>query len=155
MADSPSASGACLCGACLCGAVSMTIKHLPSHIDACHCSMCRKWGGGPALGFGCNELDIKGTDNVTAYDSSDWAQRAFCKTCGTHLYYRLKALDQYFVPAGFFQNLQGIEFTEEIFYDEKPAYYSFANPTHKLTGEEVFAKYAVLNPLDRQTEPRS
>ncbi len=45
------------------------------------------------------------------------------------------------MPAGLFQD--GTEFTlrEQIFIDEKPAGYDFANDTPKLTGAEVFAKY--------------
>ena len=30
----------------------------------------------------------------------------------------------------------------QIFIDEKPAYYDFANKTHNMTGAEVFAQFA-------------
>ncbi|MGC8713094.1 MAG: hypothetical protein ACP5RH_11940 [Leptodesmis sp.] len=36
-------------GKCLCGAITVTTPDKP-HIDACHCGMCWRWGGGPALG---------------------------------------------------------------------------------------------------------
>jgi hypothetical protein len=144
--DSPAADAepASLSASCLCGAVSLTIQTAPDHVDACHCSMCRKWGGSPAMGFPCDELKVSGEDAVTIYPSSDWAERAFCSTCGTHLYYRLKGRNQYFVPIGFFQQCNDVAFTEEIFYDEKPDFYSFANATTKMTGQEAFAKYAAL-----------
>ncbi len=32
--------------------------------------------------------------------------------------------------------------TSQIFIDEKPAYYDFANKTHNMTGAEVFAAFA-------------
>ncbi len=41
-----------------------------------------------------------------------------------------------------FEDLSGFTFTEEIFIDEKPAIYAFANATHKMTGAEVFAAFA-------------
>ena len=36
----------------------------------------------------------------------------------------------------------GYAFTSQIFIDEKPAYYDFANKTHNMTGAEVFAAFA-------------
>jgi len=35
-----------------------------------------------------------------------------------------------------------VTFTSEIFIDEKPDYFSFANDTKKMTGAEVFAMFA-------------
>jgi hypothetical protein len=37
-----------------------------------------------------------------------------------------------------------VPFTEEIFIDERPPYYAFANETTQLTDEEVVRKYASL-----------
>ncbi len=36
-------------GACLCGAVQIDVEVNSEEITVCHCSMCRTWGGGPAL----------------------------------------------------------------------------------------------------------
>jgi hypothetical protein len=106
--------------------------------------MCRKWGGGPALGFSCEEVEVSDPSQVATYPSSDWAQRAFCRQCGTHLYWQLQGRDLYFLTAGFFPGLTEVPFTEEIFIDERPPYYAFANDTTKLTGEEVFRQFASL-----------
>jgi hypothetical protein len=129
-------------GHCLCGAVTITAPDT-SVMDACHCTMCRRWGGGPLLSVHCPaDMQIEGREHIRAWRSSEWAERAFCGRCGTHLYYRLLSGGDYFaVPAGLFQD--GTEFTlrEQIFIDEKPAGYDFANDTPKLTGAEVFAKY--------------
>ena len=111
-------------------------------MGACHCSMCRKWGGGPLLAIDCGtNVEIVGEEHVTAYDSSDWAQRGFCNRCGTHLFYRLKENNQYVVPVGLFDDQPDISFGSQIFIDEKPGYYTFANQTTFMTGAEVFAKY--------------
>jgi hypothetical protein len=135
-------------GKCLCGVISI---HTPdkTHIDACHCGMCRRWGGGPALGLSCgSDVQIDGTDKLKVYKSSDWAERAFCGECGTHLFYRLTDSNEYFVPAGLFQDDAAFEFTEQIFIDRKPNYYDFANQTVNLSEAEVFAKFAASESLE-------
>lgn len=128
-------------GQCLCGAVTMSTA--PQHkVAACHCGMCRKWGGGPYLAVHCGtDIQITGEEHIAQYDSSDWAARAFCKCCGTHLFYRFKPTNEYIVSAGFFDAQASFMFTEQIFIDHKPAYYDFANPTQNLTEQQVIAQY--------------
>ncbi|OAO03070.1 GFA family protein [Parasphingorhabdus sp.] len=127
-------------GHCLCGAVKITAKQAPSHVGTCHCNMCRRWGSGPFMELDCGtDVAIEGEENVTIYPSSDWAERAFCKICGTHLLYRLKGSGEHMVCAGIFGDIDGLEFTSQVFIDEKPAYYSFAEDTKNMTGAELFA----------------
>ncbi|OWY69010.1 aldehyde-activating protein [cyanobacterium TDX16] len=130
-------------GSCLCGAVSLSTTSFDRHIAACHCSMCRKWGGGALLAVECgSDVSFKGEENVGIYQSSEWAERGFCKKCGSHLFYRLKQNHQYYIPAGIFDNDEGLVFEHQVFIDEKPAYYSFANETKNMTGAELFAQFA-------------
>lgn len=129
-------------GQCLCGVITITAPD-KQEIDACHCGMCRRWGGGPALGLAVGpEVEIEGSDKLKTYRSSDWAERAFCGECGTHVYYKLLPTGDFFLPAGLFQDEVGFEFKEQIFIDRKPGYYEFANQTLNLTEAEVFAKFA-------------
>ena len=128
---------------CVCGKVTMTAKKVKSKVGACHCSTCRQWGGGPLMTIDCgSEVEISGASNVARYDSSAWAERGFCNHCGSHLFYRLKQNDQYIVPVGLIEEQQQLSFDHQIFIDEKPDYYEFANQTHNMTGAEVFAAYA-------------
>ena len=130
-------------GSCLCGAVSLSTTSIDRHIAACHCSMCRKWGGGALLAVECgSDVSFGGEENIGVYQSSEWAERGFCKQCGSHLYYRLKQNHQYYIPAGIFDNDEGLVFAHQVFIDEKPAYYSFANETKNITGAELFAQFA-------------
>ena len=130
-------------GKCLCGAVSIIAEEVKPQVGACHCGMCRKWGGRPLLAVDCgSEVTISDEELVHRYQSSEWAERGFCKSCGTHLFYRLKPNNQYIVPVDLFDGLSKLEFDHQIFIDEKPDFYSFANKTHTMTGEEVFAQYA-------------
>ena len=129
-------------GTCLCGAVSLSAADRVS-MAACHCGMCRRWGGGPLLAVHCSgEVSIEGRDEITVFKSSDWAERGFCARCGTHLFYRLVTANEYIVPVGLFQDGTRFHFDEQIFIDHKPSYYDFANATAQLTEAEVFAKYA-------------
>jgi hypothetical protein len=111
-------------------------------IGVCHCGFCRRWSGGPMLAVHCGpDVTFTGTDQIVVYASSDWAERAFCKQCGTHLYYKFLANGEYFVPAGAFDS-GDFKLASQIYIDKKPAYYAFANQTPTLTQEEVIAQYA-------------
>lgn len=130
-------------GQCLCGAVQITTKTTTRDVGACHCSTCRKWTGGPFLAVHCGAgVRFEGEAHISTFNSSDWAERGFCNRCGTHLFYRLKLDGQYALPVGLFDDGPGWVLAEQIFIDEKPSFYEFANPTKNLTGAEVFAAYA-------------
>lgn len=127
---------------CLCGAVRVTAKNVGTDVGACHCGMCRKWGGGPFLAIECgSDVSFQGEENISVFDSSQWAERGFCGKCGSHLFYRLKDSKQHFLPAGLFDNHREFVLDHQVFIDRKPAYYSFANQTRDLTEAEVFAMY--------------
>lgn len=127
-------------GSCLCGKIEIEAADA-SDLGLCHCSMCRRWSGGPMFAVHCGtDVSFSG-DEPSTFASSDWAERGFCATCGTHLFYHLLPNDEYVLPAGLFQDVE-FKFTSEIFIDEKPAYYEFSNESEKLTGQQVFEQYA-------------
>ncbi|MEL6870974.1 MAG: GFA family protein [Pseudomonadota bacterium] len=130
-------------GACLCGTVKITADARAAEIGACHCTMCRTWGGGPFLGVDCGTTaQITGREHVTTFDSSEWAERGFCTVCGTHLFYRLKQQDRYIVPAGFFEHAAAFSMDHQLFIDHKPEWYAFAGETKNMTGQQVFDIFA-------------
>lgn len=130
-------------GHCLCESVAIETSNV-SEFEACHCSMCRRWGGGPFLAVHCDSsISITGSDAITVFQSSDWAERAFCQNCGSHLYYHLKPTDEYIVPIGLFQEHDKLTFKQQIFIDKKPDYYAFSNQTDNLTEQQVFEKFGV------------
>lgn len=129
-------------GKCLCGAVRITAKNVGKSVGACHCHMCRTWGGGPLMAIDCgSDVIIDGAENVSVYDSSAWAERGFCRQCGSHLFYRIKESGEHIIPVGIFGSDEGFVFDNQVFIDEKPSFYSFSNKTHDMTGAEIFAKY--------------
>ena len=130
-------------GHCLCGAVSFTAINAGKRVDACHCGMCRRWGGGPFMAVSCgSEVEFDGEDKIRVYDSSPWAERGFCGECGSHLFYRLKETREHEIPAGLFDDQGGFHFEMQVFTDRRPDYYRFANETAEMTEQEVIDMYA-------------
>ena len=130
-------------GSCLCGAVHITVKSMSKHVGACHCRMCRQWGGGPLMAVDCGaDVAFEDEENISVFKSSGWAERGFCNKCGGHLFYRLKESKQYFMPVGLFDDDKMFVFDHQVFIDEKPSFYCFSNETNDMTGEELFAKFA-------------
>ncbi len=129
-------------GKCLCGAVKFTAEAVETHHHACHCGMCRRWSGGPLFAAAVNGLKFQGRDQVATYQSSDWAERGFCRRCGTNLFYYLKPADQYMMCVGAFDDPAPFKLIGEIYIDHKPAGYDFAGDLPKMTEAEVLAKYA-------------
>ncbi len=129
-------------GSCLCGAVVIIARKLSPNVGACHCNMCRKWGGGPLMAVDCG-TDVSFSDEkyISVFNSTDWAERAFCNQCGSHLFYRLKESQQHIVPVGLFDDAEQFVLNHQVFIDEKPAFYSFSNKTKDMTGAEVFAEF--------------
>ena len=129
-------------GHCLCGAVSFTVKDMNYSVDTCHCGMCRRWGGGPLMFVDCRtNVIFEGQENITVYDSSEWAERAFCSKCGSHLFYRLKHNSAHQMLVGQFDEQDQFHFDLQVFTDYKPAFYDFANNTRKLTEAEVLEEF--------------
>ena len=130
-------------GSCLCGDVSFTAKNVSKSVGACHCSMCRKWGGGPLMAVDCGtDVIFEGEEYISVFNSSKWAERGYCNRCGSHLFYRLKESKQHMMAAGLFDDNTMFKLDHQVFIDEKPDFYSFANETNNMTGAEVFEKYA-------------
>lgn len=86
-------------------------------------------------------VQVSGGENLGVYVSSAWAERGFCRQCGSHLFYRMQEGEHYFIPAGLF-NEELMKLDHQVFIDEKPGYYAFAQETHCLTGAEVFEHFA-------------
>lgn len=129
-------------GRCLCGAVRFRAEGVETEHHACHCGMCRRWSGGPLFATPVAFITFEGEANVARYDSSDWAQRGFCKTCGTNLFYYFKPADKYIVSVGAFDDPKAFRLVGEIYIDHKPEGYAFAGDLPKQTEAEFLAQFA-------------
>jgi len=129
-------------GKCLCGAVQFEVEVANTEVAACHCNMCRNWSGGPMITIDCGDsFKVSAQAPILRFQSSEWAERGFCTLCGTHLFYFLKPNNQYHLPAGLLKIEEQYNFSHQIFIDEKPEYYDFANKTKNMTGAELFSHF--------------
>lgn len=131
-----------LTGRCVCGACEFEATSASTSLGACHCGLCRRWGGGPLLAVECGtNVAFEDASPVRIFSSSDWAERGFCTECGTHLFYRLKENGEYHIPVGLFTDDGAFRFDHQVFIDEKPDYYAFDGKTKNMTGAELFALF--------------
>lgn len=126
-------------GRCLCGSVTYSADDVATDAHSCHCGMCRRWNGGPALAVGVGKVNFNNDKIIKRYSSSDWAERGFCSACGTNLFYRLKEADRYFLWLGTFDDQAPFNLKLEIYIDEKPSTYDLAGERTRLTGDEFIA----------------
>lgn len=136
-------------GGCLCGAVRFTLNAAPTEYAACHCGMCRKFSGGIELGVQVPPGGVvwDNEDAIKTYASSDWAERGFCGTCGSSLFWRLTAegpmQGMLSLSGGALDTLEGIRLTSEIYIDHKPAGHDFAGDHMRMTEAELLASMGI------------
>lgn len=134
---------ASLTGGCMCGKVRFHLDRAPERISACHCDMCRRWCGGPLLAIhDLGPVHFDDETEIVCYRSSEWAERGFCRICGSNLFYRLVGSGEIMLAAGTLDDQSGLKLESQVFIDEKPDCYAFANETRMMTGAELFALYA-------------
>jgi hypothetical protein len=127
----------------LCGAVRVRITAPHTAVDVCHCAMCRRWAGGPWMGIRVErDIAIEGRQHVGVFRSSQWAERAFCKLCGSNLYWRVVDKDIYYLSAGVLDDQAALQLAMQMFIDDKPHFYDIAGDAPRLTGEQVVALFA-------------
>jgi len=79
-----------LTGGCRCGAVRYQAEvDDPQRHGLCHCRDCRRSSGAPAMAWLAVPKDTFAVTRgeATRWDGNGGAERYFCGTCGTGLYY--------------------------------------------------------------------
>ncbi|WP_299880587.1 GFA family protein [uncultured Sulfitobacter sp.] len=122
-------------GSCLCGGVTYTLTGTLRNSVACHCLQCRKTSGHyvSATQVGPDQLKITRDDSLRWYQSSPQAQRGFCATCGSSLFWRHDADNgATSVMSGTLEGATGITTEKHIFVADKGDYYEIADdlPQH-------------------------
>ncbi|MHA7818889.1 MAG: GFA family protein [Erythrobacter sp.] len=127
-------------GHCLCGAVGIDLRDAHHEVDVCHCRMCQRWTGSMYAGIEGEDFIVTGEDHITVYPSSEWAERAFCKTCGSSLWYKFLPTGGRTFIAGLFDLPNGLPIKQQIFVDEKPDWYDLVQQSPMKTGAEIIAE---------------
>ena len=91
-------------GQCMCGAVTIAATRADPIVRACHCDMCRRWTSSMYMSVPTTPGSISVSGPVKKYSSSDWAERAFCDTCGSALWYATVHDDHKNLAAGLCDN---------------------------------------------------
>lgn len=139
-------------GGCLCGAVRFSARLPGLAFGACHCEMCRRWTGSALLGMTVPEGDISwsGTEHIATRQTSGWAMRAWCRECGSGLYFRVTDGGPYAggveLPIGLFDDASGLTMSNEIYIDHKPDSFAYFGEGRTLmTRADCVAKFATLD----------
>ncbi|MGY6550053.1 MAG: GFA family protein [Roseinatronobacter sp.] len=136
-------------GGCLCGAVRFTLQLASREIGACHCEMCRRWAGSAFLAISVPETQVTwdGAENIARFASSDWAERANCRNCGSPLFYHVTIdapmRDNLEIAIGALDDPSGLFLAEEIYIDHKPECFSFEGAHPRLTRRETLEKFGI------------
>lgn len=138
-------------GGCLCGAVRFRAGLTKREFGACHCSMCRRWTGSALLGMTVPEGNVEwqGSEHIASRQTSPWAMRAWCRECGSALYYKVTMDNEWAgnleLPIGVFDNASGLTMSNEIYIDHKPDSFAYAGEGRKLmTRQDCIEKFSLL-----------
>lgn len=75
-------------GGCQCGRIRYRAAGAPNLASICHCRMCQRASGGPFMVFVRFAVEqVTWSTQPELFASSNLAERAFCKACGTPLSY--------------------------------------------------------------------
>ena len=127
-------------GQCLCGAVKLRFTLPSTGFQACHCQQCQRWtGGGPLYAIRVDDLAIEGEEAIAAYHASQHGERAFCRVCGSTLYWRLQGKAVRFIAPGLLDDQSDLTLEEEIFVDHRPGWLPAADGASQSTEAEQHA----------------
>ncbi|WP_299704815.1 GFA family protein [uncultured Tateyamaria sp.] len=133
-------------GGCLCGAVRFAARNVPTTFSICHCPSCRRWTGSALfeVSVKTDDLTWTGSEHIATRATSDWAERAWCRECGTNLYFRQTKPGKWFggtdLPLGIFDDPDVFTLSHEIFVDHMPAGLRLEdNGQKRLTRNDVVA----------------
>jgi hypothetical protein len=111
-------------GGCHCGAVRFRAVGPLRQILICHCSDCLKitgtsWG---ASAVHADHFTLLTDAGLRWYRSSSWAERGFCTTCGSQMFYRRDDLPLVSIAPGAFDDGDMLTVSGQIYADSHPSW---------------------------------
>jgi hypothetical protein len=113
-------------GGCLCGAVRYRAMARRLRGVICHCSICRRHSGAPALAFVHFPLAAFAwlTAEPSWYRSSRYAQRGFCAACGSTMAMREEVLsDRVQICVGSLDDPNKVHIDDHVWTSERVAWF--------------------------------
>ena len=128
-------------GQCLCGAVKITAMVDNPILRACHCDMCKRHTSSMFMSLETVPGSVEIEGPAKSFRSSDWAERGFCETCGSTLWYGTVEDGIRHPAAGLFHNAADAALKLEFYADMIPDGYALAGKHRKLSTEETIALF--------------
>lgn len=129
-------------GQCMCGAIRFQAE-TGNAFSICHCKMCQRWSAGVFMGVPTESFRVTaGEENLSVVRTSEWAERAFCRLCGSNMYYKADAMPTPAVTLGNLDDASGLVPRSQYYIDKKPDGFSIAEETVKMTEAECIAHFA-------------
>ena len=112
-------------GSCLCGGVVYEVHGPLRDVITCHCTQCRKQTGHYMAATGASPDDFRLVEagQLRWYRSSPKAERGFCGTCGSVLFWRAEGHTNISITAGTIDGPTGVVTEGHIFCANKGDYY--------------------------------
>jgi hypothetical protein len=125
-----------LTGGCQCGAVRYAWTTPPAHSSVCYCRMCQKASGQPMMGFtgGKREHLTWTRGQPSIFQSSNLAERGFCKDCGTPLTYAFAGTDRISVTINSLDDPEAMPPTKQYGTESKVAW---LDKVHDLPSQRI------------------
>lgn len=123
-------------GGCLCGKVRFQAKGPLRDVVFCHCSQCRKQSGlyFAATSVPADALDLTGAAQITWFAASEFAQRGFCRTCGSALFWKPNNAARYAILAGAFDEPDFLVPGYHICTEGRAVFYAIADGLPQFKG---------------------
>jgi len=116
-------------GGCLCGAVNYEINGPMRNVVYCHCEQCRKTSGHfvAATAVSLQDLNVSEGAGLEWYQSSETADRGFCKRCGSSIFWRPTHGRYMVVMAGTLNAPTNLKSREHIYTADASDYYDITD----------------------------
>ncbi|MFT5579374.1 MAG: hypothetical protein ACI9WS_002133 [Paraglaciecola psychrophila] len=110
-----------LSGSCMCGSVRYEVGGEFRDVIACHCIECRKASGHytAATSVRPEKLKLLEDKGLAWFRSSPYAQRGFCRECGSTLFWKPDSGDRISVFVGTVDGPVDLPLTSHIYLAEK------------------------------------
>jgi len=126
----------------MCGAVKFSASDMPREFSSCYCKTCQRWVGNAYKGVSVptENLTISGRENIGIFVSSVFAERAYCKKCGSAIWWRLTAgpyVGKTSISLGLLDDTDGMVLSGELFVDFKNSTDEIPDGISQMTSEEA------------------